>query len=1367
MERSTAKMNTILEQMTNQISKTLMKKLLYIIAFILPILCIGQTTTQNYVKTTSYLQAIDENQENSVNSSQKIEGITYYDGLGRVKQAIAVRAGGQNQNIVTYVEYDALGRTPKEYLPYATDTEVTNPLDFTSPSTLKTAIEQFYHTPKYEDTQNPYSEMVYENSPLNRIYEQAAPGNSWALSQGHTTKLDYLTNSVSEVRYFKVNFIGGNPQNPELLLNGYYGASQLYKNVIKDENWTPASVNNHTTEEFTNKLGQVVLKRTYNDNQTHDTYYVYDDYGNLSFVLSPLASENIVIGDELRSDAETVLDDLCYLYKYDYRNRLIEKKVPGKGWEYIVYNKLNQPILTQDANQRAKSPKEWVFTKYDAFGRVAYTGIKKSNISRESFQTIADDSQYQYEQMTSNAIAIADTQVYYSNLAIPTVFDANEDQILTINYYDQYIDLDGYTLPSLIYGQNRTIDTKGLPTVSKVRVLTDDTNDWITTVTGYDDKARPIFTRSVNTYLATEDISQSLLDFTGQVIENRISHQKAGHQEVITKDFFSYDHQNRLITHLQQIDNEPVQLIVSNTYDELGQLESKRVGGQLFESGYTDITEGRIDISEDGIITKIDGGNSYNAGLATVGKIEGDGGISFINLVANKGYIIGLNDNSQYTNSTGEIDYAFFFHWNNPGRYKVRIREDNVSTYITGYINYDANDHFAIERDGDVLSFIHNGAVVATHTMTQDFPSLVGDLSIRDEGTQIGNLNLYTTTIDKSLQKVDYQYNVRGWLTDINNVNTNTADRDLFNFQINYDGDLTGNTQATPLYNGNISQTIWRTPNTDTQKRAYEYAYDNLNRITDAFSLKGSNLLVPDTYSLNDVGYDKNGNITSLKRKGYVANTGGLNTMDDLSYSYNGNQLLAVQENELLSPIKNEGFYDANTVGDDYQYDVNGNMTSDKNKGIGGISYNYLNLPTHIRINTTDANGDTQKGTITYIYDATGVKLAKVVQNEIQESTISTLYATGYIYENNNGYELLKIFPHPEGYVEPVYGTTKSIKKFNKETQTSSFSNYQYAFNYTDHLGNVRLSYADSDGDGSIKPSTEIISEKNYYPFGVRQKGYNSIVTSNSNSIAEKIKTFQGQERNEDLGLFIYEWKYRISDPAIGRFWQVDPLAEKYEWMTVYQFSSNQPIHAPELEGLESAFDLNSRDPNLQNLTKEEKQAFNEAQNDALVFGVEQIIDEIPVLGEIKDLIKGESIGTTLLGLIPFAKKGQTIIEGVSDVNKQINKLEKRIERLNKVDRSGKNFTKAGKEVVKEQNKLKNGGKIICEGCKVETVPSKKSVSGVTPPRNEAQVDHINPKSNGGRGNPDNGQILCRGCNREKSNKLPDNIPDNNNLPNG
>jgi RHS repeat-associated protein len=64
---------------------------------------------------------------------------------------------------------------------------------------------------------------------------------------------------------------------------------------------------------------------------------------------------------------------------------------------------------------------------------------------------------------------------------------------------------------------------------------------------------------------------------------------------------------------------------------------------------------------------------------------------------------------------------------------------------------------------------------------------------------------------------------------------------------------------------------------------------------------------------------------------------------------------------------------------------------------------------------------------------------------------------------------------------------------------------------------------------------------------------------------------FQGQEMLEDLGLKWNSFAWRNYDPALGRFFSIDPLAEKYSFMSPYQFSSNQPVHAPELEGMESA----------------------------------------------------------------------------------------------------------------------------------------------------------------------------------------------------
>ncbi|MBW1298398.1 RHS repeat domain-containing protein, partial [Aquimarina litoralis] len=788
----------------------------------------------------------------------------------------------------------------------------------------------------------------------------AAPGLDWQAKisgDDHTIKLDRTLNTAADnVVYFKVNYAGGNTLVPTLQKVGNYPANELFVSITKDENWKTSDGNNHTTKEFTDKRGRVILKRTYNSNVAHDTYYVYDDFGNLSYVFPPKVTvDNGISGTEL--------NELGYQYRYDRRNRLVEKKIPGKGWEYIVYNKLDQPVMTQDANQRPRN--EWLFTKYDAFGRVAFTGLHlhPGNVSRTTMQGFSDNGNYtQYVTKTSQYIDVANTNIYYSNDAIPT----GVHKIYTINYYDDYgFDRDGLNKSTSVYGVVTTNTTKGLATGSKVRVL--GTDQWITTVMAYDNKGQVIWTGSRNDYLNTTDIVETLLDFTGKPIKVKTTHTKGSNAAIVTTDTFTYDHMGRVLTQKQQIGSHPEELIVQNNYDELGQLESKKVG---------------------------------NAEQAP-------------------------------------------------------------------------------------------------------------------------------------LQTVDYKYNVRGWLTDINDVNS--IGDDLFTFKINYNA-TEGRYSIPKLYNGNIAETIWKTAN-DNTKRAYGYEYDPLNRIKDSYfryneSLTGASLR---SYDVRNINYDKNGNITSLTRYNEM---GTSNIMDNLSYQYgSGNKLSKVTDNG----NDHVGFLDGTNTNSDYAYDVNGNMTIDRNKGITGITYNHLNLPTSVAIND-QARSNT--GNISYIYDATGVKQKKIVSGG---SSLTVEYAGNYVYQNGQ----LQFFSTAEGYVEPVFASNGV-----------AISSFDYIYQYKDHLGNIRLSYADNNNDGNIdvipgSATSEILEENNYYPFGLQHKGYNTQITSSNAALKYK---YNGKELNEELGINWHDYGARNYDATLGRWMNLDPLAENYYVISPYTYTANNPI---------------------------------------------------------------------------------------------------------------------------------------------------------------------------------------------------------------
>src|SRR5690606_1142266 len=91
-----------------------------------------------------------------------------------------------------------------------------------------------------------------------------------------------------------------------------------------------------------------------------------------------------------------------------------------------------------------------------------------------------------------------------------------------------------------------------------------------------------------------------------------------------------------------------------------------------------------------------------------------------------------------------------------------------------------------------------------------------------------------------------------------------------------------------------------------------------------------------------------------------------------------------------------------------------------------------------------------------------------------------------------------------------------------------------------------------------------VVQIDDYYPFGLRFNSY-----SRENSVDQKYK-FQGQEHIDDLDLGWDSFKWRNHQPDIGRFFNIDPLSEKYYYNSPYAFSENKLTAHVELEGLES-----------------------------------------------------------------------------------------------------------------------------------------------------------------------------------------------------
>uniref|UniRef100_UPI0025F8E10E DUF6443 domain-containing protein n=1 Tax=uncultured Chryseobacterium sp. TaxID=259322 RepID=UPI0025F8E10E len=517
------------------------------------------STTENYVYSKTYLS------DPSASSPRTSETVQYFDGLGRPKQVVNVKASPSGKDLVTPIPYDGFGRQADSFLPAPMASQNGG---------IQSGVEasaQGYHNDSF-----PFTHKNLENSPLDRVLSQVQPGSDW---QNHPVSFQYDANAAGEVRKYTTVTTTVEGRTESLLKvsddgnssGGFYKESQLYKNTVTDED-------GNKTIEFKNGQGQLVLvRKVLSDTETADTYYIYNEYSQLAFVIPPKAAEAfkaLGAGSSIGS-SDTTLTELCYQYRYDGRNRLVEKKVPGKGWEYLCYDQADRLILTQDAELRKKE--RWLITKYDALGRVAYTGIlaggSRADMQSQTGSTIIKETRNDGNYFIRNGM-----QIYYTNSLFYQI-----ETVLSVNYYDTYPQ-DSPALPSQVMGQNvlqpaagNTVSTKSLPLASYIKNIEDD--NWTKSYTGYDMKGRPVMTHSVN-YLGGYTHTESLLDFSGVPKQTVTRHKRLSTDtERIITETFEYDNQNRLLVHRHKVNNNTEEILAQNTYNELSQLTNKKVGG--------------------------------------------------------------------------------------------------------------------------------------------------------------------------------------------------------------------------------------------------------------------------------------------------------------------------------------------------------------------------------------------------------------------------------------------------------------------------------------------------------------------------------------------------------------------------------------------------------------------------------------------------------------------------------------------------------------------------------------------------------------------------------------------------------------------
>jgi RHS repeat-associated protein len=541
-----------------------MKGLMLSLATLAVLTTRGQSpsATRNYVMETivKVSDKTDASQLTGLSVGQAGRTVQYFDGLGRPVQTVQWQGSPQQRDIVQPIEYDGFGREARKHLPYAESAAA----DGSYRPGAMSSQQTFYGIGSWDaevvKTPYPYSQTVFEASPLNRVLEQGFPGADWQPGTGHTSRTVYGSNAAGDVPLWRVTPSGAQTVSQ-------YSPGRLYKTVLRDENWT--SGRSGTTEEFKDFEGRVVTKRTWqNEGVSLSTHYVYDDLGNLRYVIPPAVTVSSF------TEGDVVFDQFIYGYHYDGRKRLIEKKIPGKGWEYMVYNKLDQLVLSQDANRRAAG--QWSFAKYDVFGRTVMTGMVQGAQTRAQWQAAVDAQQVLWE--TANAYS----PTGYGNASLPA---AVLGDCLTLNYYD------GYGFADNVFGgptsaQAPEARTKGLATGTRTRIL--GTGNMLLTVIYYDLEGRVVQTKSQH-HLNGTDVVDNTFNFTGELTASTRTHVANGATTTVATAY-GYDHSGRRTTTTVSINGAAPTVLSSLSYNEVGQLKGKQLhnGTQSTSYGYNE-----------------------------------------------------------------------------------------------------------------------------------------------------------------------------------------------------------------------------------------------------------------------------------------------------------------------------------------------------------------------------------------------------------------------------------------------------------------------------------------------------------------------------------------------------------------------------------------------------------------------------------------------------------------------------------------------------------------------------------------------------------------------------------------------------------
>ena len=651
--------------------------------------------------------------------------VTWLDDFGREESVHQVGFTPSHKTLVSLTEYDGHGRVSKRWLPAL--------------ATPQRVILPGLHTVTYLDAHvrpedimpgsseanlgdgAPYSEVIYDGSPLDRPLMEYGSGEAWRQA-GRGILSEHMGNSAGDERLVCHRIeVQASKNDTSFVISseGFYPDGSLKVVSVTDED-------GKETLTFTDRHGREILSRQVmkegGECQYLDTYSVYDGLDHLLAVIPPALSDRLSVGQSL--DPEET-ERYAYLYLYDSKERVCARKLPGIGWIRMEYDDADRLVFTQDGEQRRRG--ESTFMLYDIHGRECVTGVCGHDIPTGNMISGFALAEY---------VGAGGALDGYACSGVTLV----SPQVMSAFYYDSHAFVDDFAtgLPDSLAMYGTHIPSLiGRRTGSCLHEVSEGiSGKKVWGLVRYDGRGRVSHTEMSypDGGWDTEDV---VYDFLGSPVRRHLVHRRGtGSSSMISEDLtYTYDDSERLLEVHHSLNGGTPILLARNTYDELGRLSGT-------ERGSNDALSSTYSYNVRSWLTGIDG--SLFKETLHYNELRSD------RLGTDRRRFGGDVSSMEWRSGAGTGTRSYDFAYDGLGRLvSADYGEygDHVVGYGTSYSYDNMGNLLSLSREGDMtssrkgivdnLSMTYDGNMLASVSDSAPAPSVTGSADFRDGVSEV------------------------------------------------------------------------------------------------------------------------------------------------------------------------------------------------------------------------------------------------------------------------------------------------------------------------------------------------------------------------------------------------------------------------------------------------------------------------------------------------------------------------------------------------------------------------------------------------------------------------------------------------------